>query len=55
MTVLTSVGYDLTVYTFLDVYTGDGTGPIRLEELDGEDFGLQNPCGITVDATLPDI
>ena len=48
-------GYDLSVYTLLNVYTESGHAPIMLDGLDVNGFGLQNPCGITIDASFPDI
>ena len=53
---LTSGGQEIfPVYTFQDVYTGSDAGYVQLRDLDEMGFGLQNPCGITISATLPDI
>ena len=53
--IVASDGEDLDVITFLDVYDKLRSASVRLIGLDEEGFGLQNPCGITVDASLPDI
>ena len=55
LTLIASGGEDLDVMTLLDVYDKLKSAHVRLTGLDEEGFGLQNPCSITVDASLPDI
>ena len=45
----------LVPWTFTDVFASGSTASIELQDIDLLNFGLQNPCGIGVAATLPNM